>query len=97
MSVLCLKTMDGSGYAKNFKEGTGLPHKLFPAATIFAALALSFIFAGEFGLFVPCAVILGYALALWRPYKEFQGVSGDLAGFAIVLSELCGLLALALI
>ena len=29
--------------------------------------------------------------------KEFKGVSGDLTGFSLVVGELCGLLALAVV
>jgi adenosylcobinamide-GDP ribazoletransferase len=58
---------------------------------------VSFIFAGIYGLIVSGAVILGFIGAMAYAYKDFKGVSGDLAGYALVISELCGLTALAVI
>ena len=96
-SVLSLKTMEGSGYANAFKENTGFAHKFFIAALTISAAALSYLWAGIPGIIVFAAVIAGYFLATAYVYKEFRGVSGDLTGFAIVTSELCGLIALAVI
>jgi len=97
MSILSLKAMPQSGYANMFKQNTKISHKVFLALIALSATALSFIFTGFYGLIVAGVVILGYILAMAYAYKEFKGISGDLTGYALVISELCGLIALAVI
>jgi len=92
LAILCLKTMPTSGYGAMFKANTRLPHKAFAAAAALGAVCLSAGLAGRCGLAVSAGVVLGYALAIGVAYREFDGVSGDLAGFALVISELCGLI-----
>jgi len=91
-AILFLDALPESGYGKLFKENTGLSHKLFVIAVIIAAVCLSAVYAGLYGLIASAAVILGYAGSMGIAYREFHGVSGDLAGYAIVIGELCGLL-----
>jgi len=97
MSILCLKTMTQSGYANMFRQDTGISHKIFLIIIAVLAIALSFILSGIYGLIVAAAVILGFIGAMAYAYKEFKGVSGDLAGYALVISELCGLIAMGVI
>ena len=97
MSILCLKTMPGSGLANMFRQGTGTAQKLFIAVVAALAFALSFLFTGAFGAIPAAATALSYIAAMAYAYKDFKGVSGDLAGFALVIGELCGLFTLALI
>ena len=97
MSILCLKTMPQSGYANMFRQNTGIPHKIFIIFICVSATALSFVLAGIYGLIVAVAVILGYIGSMAYAYKNLKGVSGDLAGYALVISELCGLFALAVV
>ena len=49
------------------------------------------------GLVVGAAVGGGYALAMRWCVHALGGVSGDLAGFSLTVSELCGLVALAIL
>jgi len=97
ISILCLSVIEGSSYANAFKQDTGTPQKLFAAFIALLAAVLSFLYAGVFGPAVIGAVIIGYIIATAYVYKDFKGISGDLTGFAIVISELCGLIALAVI
>ena len=97
MSILSLKTMPQSGYANMFRQNTGISHKIFIIIIALCAIAVSYLFAEFYGLIVAGGVILGYIAAMAYAYKDFKGVSGDLAGFALVISELCGLIALAVI
>jgi adenosylcobinamide-GDP ribazoletransferase len=97
LAILCLKAMPQSGYGNMFKQNTGISHKIFLIIIAVSAISVSFIFAGIYGLIVSAAVILGFIGAMAYAYKEFKGVSGDLAGYALVISELCGLIALAVI
>ncbi|MCL2813965.1 MAG: adenosylcobinamide-GDP ribazoletransferase [Oscillospiraceae bacterium] len=97
LSVLWLKPMPQSGYANMFRQNTKTAHKIFLILILACALALSLLSAGVWGLIVSVSVIFGYAGAFLYAYTDLKGVSGDVAGFALVIGELCGLVALALI
>jgi adenosylcobinamide-GDP ribazoletransferase len=97
ISILCLKAMPQSGYANMFKQDVKISHKIFIILIVLSASALSFIFMGIYGLIAVLSVILGYIGAMAYAYKDLKGISGDLAGYALVISELCGLAALAVI
>jgi len=97
ISILCLKAIPQSGYANMFRQNIGITHKLFVIFIVLAVTALALLFAGIYGLIVSVSVILGFIGALAYAYKDFKGISGDLTGYALVISELCGLFALAII
>ncbi|MCL1982077.1 MAG: adenosylcobinamide-GDP ribazoletransferase [Clostridiales bacterium] len=95
ISVLCLSAMPSSSYANMFKQGTGTAHKVFVAVLAVPTVAAACLYAGACGLAVALSAILGYAAAISWTVREFKGISGDLSGFAIVISEICGLTVLA--
>jgi len=95
LSALCLKTLPQSGYAKMFRENTGVPHKVCLIAIAAIAIALSYLIAGFYGVIASAATAVGFAWAMAYAYLDLKGVSGDLMGFALVISELCGLISLA--
>ena len=97
LSVLCLKPMTQSSYANMFRQNTGMAHNIFIIVTAITGIALSFFFSGIQGLIVTGSVISGFTAAMAYAYKDLKGVSGDLAGFALVIGELCGLAALAIL
>jgi adenosylcobinamide-GDP ribazoletransferase len=65
-------------------------------AQLLLILVLSFIVCCKKAIAV-LAVIAGYALALSKAYKSLEGVNGDVAGYALTISEFCGVLVLALL
>ena len=65
-------------------------------AQLLLILVLSFVVCGKKAIAV-LAVIAGYALALSKAYKSLEGVNGDVAGYALTISEFCGVLVLALL
>ena len=42
------------------------------------------------GSFGPLAAAVGYGLAVWYGYRNLDGMSGDISGFALTIGELCG-------
>ena len=92
---LVLKPAPHSGYVNMYRQNS---NKLHTAVIVFIA-ADAIIFAGLIygfkGLIVAGAGLIGYVIAISYVYKDLQGVSGDLVGFSLVISELCGLIALA--
>ncbi|MDR2184023.1 MAG: adenosylcobinamide-GDP ribazoletransferase [Clostridiales bacterium] len=97
LSILVLRHMPESGYASMLAGKAGVGHKIFVVTFGMGAIMLAALYAGLAGLIVSGAVIVGYALAMRVAYKSMGGVSGDLLGYALVISELCGLIALALL
>ena len=57
---------------------------------------VAYLVCGVYALSV-AAVVAGYALALSKAYKSLEGVNGDVAGYALTISEFCGVLVLALL
>ena len=94
LSILCLKPMTQSGYANTFRQGAKISHRIFLILAATSSIALSFFLDGMPGLIVIISVIAGFMAAIVWAYKDLKGVSGDLAGFALVISELCALVAM---
>lgn len=61
------------------------------------ALVLMLLFSGWGGLLAGAAVLGGYALCMRWCVKNLGGVSYDLDGFALTVSELCGLIVLSIV
>ena len=89
-----LPVMAQSGYANMLRQGTRGIHKACVIYEAALAVAAACWFAGLSGLICVGATVIGFACAMAYSYKEFKGVSGDLAGYAITIGELCGLFAL---
>jgi len=95
--IFSLRHMPTSNYGAMLAQGNSVANKIFVVIVVLCAVMLSFLYAGAVALIVSAAVILGYAVAIRTVYKEFEGVSGDLLGYAMGISEVCGLIALALL
>lgn len=91
--VLRLKPLGHSEYA----NGENVPEELLKFIKLIAVLALAalVLFGGWRGLLCGAAVLGSYALCMRWCVKTLGGVSGDLAGFSLTVSELAGLIALA--
>jgi adenosylcobinamide-GDP ribazoletransferase len=97
MLLLKLKPMSDSGYLVMFRENTKPFHFLFLAALLMITIPAAF-FSGGFVTFIPLSIVAITALGMmFYLYKQFQGLSGDLCGCGITVSELFGLLATAVI
>jgi len=96
LAIFVLRHMPGSNYTAMLGENTGGGVKVFPCIVMLAVITLSFLYAGFSGIIVVAAVVLGYVIAMRKAYKALSGVSGDLLGYSLVVGEVCGLIALAL-
>lgn len=97
LSILTLRHMPQSNYSSMLAQKAGKTHVIFVIVIAVAAVTFSFIFAKYFGLVVSAAVFLGFTGAMTKAYRGFNGISGDLLGYSLVIGELCGLIALALL
>lgn len=95
-SVLVLHPLGHSEYAA---EDIRSDDRVIFGVIIMTVLTVigALIFAGWQGAVVAFSVLLGYALHMRCCVRMLGGVSGDLAGFCLTVSEACGLLALCLI
>lgn len=94
LSVLTLTPLGHSEYAVEDET----PRVLVKCVKYMAlcALLLLLLFSGLRGLLCGAAVVGAYVLSMRWCVNTLGGVSGDLAGFALTLSELCGLIVLAI-
>jgi adenosylcobinamide-GDP ribazoletransferase len=95
--LLSRPTIKESTLGTYFKKGTNFKDILVMVfSLIFASLA-SFLFIHMSGLVLVSFIILGVTLAVEKCKKEFGGISGDVAGFALVIGEVIGILVLGII
>ena len=85
LAVMHLRPMGTSQYAAMRRGGADLT----AARWIFLALAvgLPIWLAGSFA---PLAAAVGYGLAAWYGFRQLDGMSGDISGFALTVGELVG-------
>jgi len=97
LSIFILRHLSISNYSAMLGQNIGTGNRIFVILILLVTIALSYLYAGFFGLIVSAAVVLGYGMAIRIVYKDFKGISGDLLGYALVIAEVCGLIALALL
>jgi len=94
-AMLCLKPAFESGYAVSFRKGTTPRHTVFICATALACLAAAGLTL-RFSAWPLLAEALVAAIATVYLYRQINGMSGDLAGCIITVSEFAALLCCAL-
>jgi len=97
LSIFFLPSIPESDYTVILARNIGIRHKLFVVTILAASIVFSVLYAGVWGLIPIGAVILGYVCVTAYVFKEFKGIFGDLLGCAMVIGELCGLIALAML
>ena len=90
VAVLTLRPMTTSQYSTMERGGT----PVYVSAAVLTAACIAP--AVLWGSFAPLAAAAGYGLAVHHGYRQFDGMSGDISGFGLVLGELCGAVVLAL-
>ena len=77
------------------QRGTGL-QLVFPLVCLLAACVVPPVLCGAAGL-APLAAAAGYCLAVWRGFRQLDGMSGDISGFSLTVGELAGAAVLCLV
>jgi len=90
-------TIKESSLGTYFKKGTNKVDITIMIISIIISTILSMYFIKKELIFVSIAMIIGAKLSSDKCIKEFGGVSGDVAGFILVISECIGLVTLAII
>ena len=91
VTVLC--PMSTSQYAAQKKPRS---HIIVLGVQLVVYLAAGFLAGWKTGLAL-VGGLAGYALALRKAYRSLDGMNGDISGYALTLSELCGAAVWALI
>lgn len=95
-SARCALTMRPLGHSEYAgMPGTGKLVRIPDVAALLSMVAFVLL-CGWVGLISGIAALAGYAAAILISTRALGGFSGDLAGHALVVSELCGLIALAI-
>jgi adenosylcobinamide-GDP ribazoletransferase len=94
-SIFVLRHSSISTYSALLGKRIDSGNKISVIAIALGAIAFSYVYAGFYGLIVSFTVIFTYVFSLRIVYKDFKGISGDLLGYSLVISEVCGLIALA--
>lgn len=85
LAVLGLRPMGTSQYAAMGPARGGYGAALWVLLALSVGLPLWL--GGSFG---PLAAAVGYGLAVWYGFRNLDGMSGDISGFALTIGELCG-------
>lgn len=93
LAVTALRPMSTSQYAAQKKPKS---HIIVLCAQLAVYLAAGFLAGGRTGAAL-CGCLAGYALALRKAFRSLDGMNGDISGYALTLSELCGAAVWALI
>ena len=93
VAVTCMKPMGHSQYARG-------SHPLYSVVVPLVLAALAFglsLLLGEKAWICALCAALGWCAACFRGYRQLDGMSGDISGYAITVGEACAVIAFALI
>ena len=93
LAVTALRPMSTSQYAAQKKPKS---HIIVLCAQLAVYLAAGFLAGWRTGAAL-CGCLAGYALALRKAFRSLDGMNGDISGYALTLSDLCGAAVWALI
>ena len=94
--LLSRTTIKESTLGTYFKKGTNSKDTVIMIVSLLIMYIISFFSLGEYGILLVSVIILGITWAVEKCKREFGGISGDVAGFALVIGEVIGILALSL-
>jgi adenosylcobinamide-GDP ribazoletransferase len=96
-TLMTEKSISETGFTASFKKGVRMAHKAVPVCVLFLCPAIVWVFRGGAATLPLWPVFLLGSSAARYAIKHLGGVSGDVCGFTICVSELCILIAMALI
>ena len=96
LSAFCVRAIPPIGHSEyaNLSRSSAAPIAALIMLVFTGMLAQ--IWLGGWALIAIAATVFGYALSMAHAVKLLKGVSGDLAGYALSVGELCGLVALSI-
>lgn len=95
--LLAKESMKGSSLGAFFKQGTGKIDKVILMICLIVTSIVSVFIFGIHGIVMSIAMILVSSFFVNNAAKEFDGMSGDSAGYGLVIAETIGVLILSFI
>ena len=95
LSAFCVTALRPIGHSEYASLSKNMGTPLAAAIMLLLTVAIGWIWLGAESVICLAAIIAGYAAAMAWAVHTMKGVSGDLAGYALCVGELCGLTALA--
>lgn len=95
--MLTLTPMNETGLMNLFRRGTGFQHRAVLIVCFILIITVALLLGGWHTLITVIAVVVGMLFTSLYTYRQFQGFSGDLCGCSLVVGEMCGLLAMAIV
>ena len=92
--LLSRTTIKESTLGTYFKKGTNIKDKIIMIVSLIIIILISFALLRFYGILTVSLITLGITWAVEKCKKEFGGISGDVAGFALVVGEVIGILTL---
>jgi adenosylcobinamide-GDP ribazoletransferase len=94
--LLSRTTIKESTLGTYFKKGTNTIDRIIMVIALLVMFIAAFVFLKYEGIILELLIIIGVIWAVEKCKKEFGGISGDVAGFALVIGEVIGILVLAI-
>lgn len=95
--LLSKDSMKGSSLGAFFKQGTGKVDRFILLACLTISSIIAIFIFGIYGVIMSLAMILVSTFLVNSAAKEFDGMSGDSAGYGLVIAETIGVLILSFI
>ena len=95
--LLSKDSMKGSSLGAFFKQGTGKVDRFILLSSLIISSIISIFIFKIYGVIMSLAMILVSTFLVNSAAKEFDGMSGDSAGYGLVIAETIGVLILSFI
>lgn len=96
-SAFCVTFFRPIGHSEYAALQRNMGTPITSVVLLLLSFVISAVWCGGHGVVCVLATLLGYGLAMAHAARMLDGVSGDLAGYALCVGELCGLIATACI
>lgn len=97
MSAFCVTALRPIGHSEYASLSRNMGTPIAAIAMLILTILIGWIWLGGSAALCLLITVAGYAAAMGWAVHTLQGVSGDLAGYALCIGELCSLAALAIL
>lgn len=97
LGLLNLKSISDKGYMASFKANTKPFHSIIMIIYIVLTLIIGYLLYGMNMIICLSVVAISACITMRYVYRQLDGMSGDLCGCVITVSELCGLVSMAIL